>query len=238
MTRHLIVNADDFGLSEGVNDGIIRAHEKGIVTSASLMVRWPAASAAADYASRNVRLSVGLHFDFGEWVCQKGKWSPSYQVVNTDDYQEVYDEAGRQLDAFRTLIRREPTHIDSHQHFHRNEPVRTVLEAVARELSVPLRGFSHQVRHCGDFYGQTGEGEPFPEGISFENLLQILSKLPLGASELGCHPGLDTDLQSVYRAERFREVEVLCDPRIRSALISEKIELCAFNAPACCFSWS
>ncbi len=48
--RYLIVNADDFGLSEGVNRGIIRAHEQGIVTSASLMVRGAAAAEAARYA--------------------------------------------------------------------------------------------------------------------------------------------------------------------------------------------
>ena len=47
-TRFLIVNADDFGQSSGINRGIITAHEKGIVTSASLMVRWPAAVEAAD----------------------------------------------------------------------------------------------------------------------------------------------------------------------------------------------
>ena len=46
----LIVNADDFGLSEGVNRGIIEAHERGIVTSASLMVLRPAAASAADYS--------------------------------------------------------------------------------------------------------------------------------------------------------------------------------------------
>ena len=44
----LIVNADDFGLCAGVNQGIIEAHERGIVTSASLMVRYPAAEAAAE----------------------------------------------------------------------------------------------------------------------------------------------------------------------------------------------
>ena len=48
--RVLIVNADDFGLSAGVNRGIVEAHERGIVTSASLMVRRPAAREAADYA--------------------------------------------------------------------------------------------------------------------------------------------------------------------------------------------
>jgi predicted glycoside hydrolase/deacetylase ChbG (UPF0249 family) len=49
--RLLVVNADDFGRSRGVNAGVIAAHERGIVTSASLMVRWPAARGAADYVS-------------------------------------------------------------------------------------------------------------------------------------------------------------------------------------------
>jgi predicted glycoside hydrolase/deacetylase ChbG (UPF0249 family) len=233
MRRYLIVNADDFGLSEAVNRGIIQAHENGIVTSASLMVRYPAASGAVEYASNHERLAVGLHFDFAEWVCHNGEWSPRYQVVNTDNYQEVFDEAARQLEAFRKLMRRDPTHLDSHQHFHRNEPVRTVLQTIARDLCIPLRGFSPHVRHCGDFYGQTGEGEPFPEGISIDNLLRILSELPSGASELGCHPGMDEHLQSVYRKERFSELAVLCDSRLRSALVAEKIELRSFKDLLC-----
>jgi chitin disaccharide deacetylase len=72
MRRYLIVNADDFGLSEGVNRGIIEAAEKGIVTSASLMVRQPAAAAAAAYARKLDRISVGLHLDLGEWVYRNG----------------------------------------------------------------------------------------------------------------------------------------------------------------------
>src|SRR4051794_16830036 len=47
--RYVIVNADDFGQSRGINRGIILAHEQGIVTSASLMVRWAAAAEAAAY---------------------------------------------------------------------------------------------------------------------------------------------------------------------------------------------
>ncbi|PYS69828.1 MAG: hypothetical protein DMF73_14065 [Acidobacteria bacterium] len=56
--RYLIVNADDFGQSPGINRGVIEAHENGIVTSASLMVRWPAAAEAAQYARGHPDLSV------------------------------------------------------------------------------------------------------------------------------------------------------------------------------------
>jgi predicted glycoside hydrolase/deacetylase ChbG (UPF0249 family) len=71
--RFLIVNADDFGLTSGINRGIIEAHEHGIVTSASLMVRYPAAREAADYAKAHPELSVGLHFEAGEWRYRAGR---------------------------------------------------------------------------------------------------------------------------------------------------------------------
>ncbi len=82
--RYLIVNADDFGMSPGVNRGIIESHQSGILTSASLMVRWPAAPAAADYAKAHPHLSLGLHLDFGEWICRDGEWSQFYEVVPID----------------------------------------------------------------------------------------------------------------------------------------------------------
>src|SRR3954465_4438787 len=94
-TRRLIVNADDFGLSHGVNAGIIQAHEHGIVTSASLMVRASAAAAqeAANYAKRRPQLSVGLHVDIGEWAVVAGEWRPLYEVVSADDPVAVDAEA-------------------------------------------------------------------------------------------------------------------------------------------------
>ena len=63
--RHLIVNADDFGLSAGVNRGIVEAYDNGIVTSASLMVHKPAAAQAAALARSRPSLGLGLHIDIG-----------------------------------------------------------------------------------------------------------------------------------------------------------------------------
>ena len=228
-TRYLIVNADDFGQSPGVNRGIIEAHEHGIVTSASLMVRWPAAEAAATYGREHPSLSLGLHVDFGEWAYRDGSWVSLYEVISLDDPKAIRREAANQLATFRRLVGENPTHIDSHQHVHLREAIHPILLDTARALSVPLRHFSSEVRYCGIFYGQTAEGDPFPDTISVDWLLKTLATLPPGLTELSCHPGEGNDLHTMYRDERAQELTVLCDPRIRAALISMAIELRSFR---------
>src|SRR5262249_1930106 len=96
--RCLIVNADDFGLSHGVNRGIIRSFEQGIVTRASLMVRWAAAKEAADYARDHPALSVGLHVDLGEWEFQNSEWVQIYEVVALQNRDAVAREVAYQLE--------------------------------------------------------------------------------------------------------------------------------------------
>jgi chitin disaccharide deacetylase len=227
--RYLIVNADDFGLSPGVNRGIITAHERGIVTSASLMVRWPAAVEAAAHAKTRPELGVGLHVDLGEWTYRNEKWVALYQVVPLDDPSAVTAEVERQLAVFRHLVGREPTHLDSHQHVHRDAPMVTIMTQLSRALGVPLRHCTPGVRYEGGFYGQTGRGDPLPDAITVEALLAILATLPSGVTELGCHPGEEDNTMSMYRAERWREVETLCDPRIHEAVTSGSIRLCSFG---------
>ena len=226
--RYVIVNADDFGLSAGTNAGIIEAHERGIVTSASLMVRQPAALEAADYARKKFALSVGLHVDLGEWTLRGGAWGQTYEVVPHDDPEAVAREVARQLGEFRRLMRREPTHLDSHQHIHRHEPVRKIVTGIGAELRVPVRDCSPSISYCGDFYGQGQKCVPFPEGISVANLRAIFRQLPPGITELGCHPGADASLDSSYRAERLTEAATLCDPRLREELELGGIQLVSF----------
>src|SRR4051794_690524 len=127
---YVIVNADDFGQSHGANRGIIEAHERGIVTSASLMVRWPAAAEAAAYGRNHPCLSIGLHLDFGEWTCRDGAWELLYRVIDVSDATTVAAEVARQLETFRALVGRNPTHLDSHQHAHRQEPTRAIVAGV------------------------------------------------------------------------------------------------------------
>jgi predicted glycoside hydrolase/deacetylase ChbG (UPF0249 family) len=232
MTRMLIVNADDFGLSAGVNRGIIEAHTHGIVTSTSLMVRWPDAVAAVDLARAHPKLSLGLHVDLGEWVYREGEWQMLYEVVDATDAGQVAAEVEQQLATFRQLVGRPPTHLDSHQHVHREEPVRSILMAHARRLGVPLRHVTPVVRYCGDFYGQYGHGLPYPQGITPAALLRVIASLPAGTTELCCHPGYGEGLESPYAIEREAELRSLCDPSVRQAIEQFGIELRSFQTPS------
>ena len=227
--RRLIVNADDFGQSRGVNAGVIRGHDEGLVTSASLMVRWPAAAHAAEAALWRRELSVGLHIDLGEWQLVCGEWIPVYEIVPLDDADAVRAEIGRQLEAFRQLLGHDPSHLDSHQHVHRLEPVRFVLGELARELEVPLRHFAPHVRYCGDFYGHDELGAIRAHVLCAEHLVKILAALPQGVTELACHPAAVADLPTMYSHERLAELEVLCDERVKQSIQSLRIELCSFN---------
>ena len=225
----LVVNADDFGLAPGVNRGIIRAYERGVVTSTSLMVRGAAAVDAGRYARSQPELAVGLHVDLGEWSYVDSDWIAEYEVVDTADEQAVSHELTAQLLRFAELTGRRPTHLDSHQHVHGAEPVRSVLRHAAECLGVPLRGCDERIAHRGDFYGQDGRGASYPELITVSAFDRIVASLPSGWTELGCHPAEGDDLPAgMYREERALELEVLCDPGARSSLTRHGIALRSF----------
>lgn len=226
--KQLIVNADDFGLTAGVNRGIVEAHARGIVTSTSLMVRASAAGEAPAFARTHPNLGFGLHIDLGEWEFRGGEWVATYQVCRTDDWDEVRAEVSRQLQAFENIMGRLPTHIDSHQHVHGRQPVAQIVFEHATRLKLPLRHFTPGVTYCGDFFGQTEKTAPFPQGVSVEALVRIIEKLPDGVTELGCHPGFGAGVASVYRHERDLEIATLCDPAVRAVLERDGVQIRSF----------
>jgi chitin disaccharide deacetylase len=227
-SRFLIVNADDLGQDAGIDAGILEAAARGIVTSASLMVRWPDASQAASTAVRR-GMSVGLHLDLGEWSCVDGNWFQLYAVVDSDDLAAVEAEVSRQATTFYRLLGRDPSHVDSHQHVHRGGAAHAAAAALADRLRVPLREQSGRVRYVGCFYGQGADGTAYPEGISARRLIALLDGLPAAVSELSCHPGRSVGVETMYRQERQIELETLCDPRVLAAVRARNIELISFS---------
>lgn len=228
--KQIVVNADDFGLSAGVNRGIIEAHENGIVTSTSLMVRWPAAAEARDLARSYPRLGVGLHVDLGEWMLQNWEWVPLYEVVDQKDPLAVEAEIRRQLQAFIDLMGRQPTHIDSHQHVHRNPHLAPIAQKIAAEARIVLRHFHPRVTYCGNFYGQDNHAQPYHQAITSDALARTIRELTGPITEVACHPGYGEDLNTMYRIEREMELRALCDPDVRRAIEESGLELVNFSA--------
>ena len=164
-TKRLIVNADDFGLSAGINEGIAAAHEKGILTSASLMVRWPEATAAARYAQDHPELSIGLHLDLGEWTFDQEEWRLAYEVVPLTEEAAVSEEIERQLRQFCLLTGKEPSHLDSHQHVHQNEPIRSLCLRWANQLKSFCVIHKPKFIIAASFTGNQIKATHFPRGF-------------------------------------------------------------------------
>ena len=226
--RSLVVNADDFGRSPAINRGVVRAHREGIVTSASLMVRYEHAADAAAAARKNPLLSVGLHLDMAEWELHADEWRVEYDRVPSGGREEFAAEVLRQLERFRSLVGEDPTHIDSHQHVHRDEPLRSVAAQAADRIGVPLRD-AGPIRYCGAFYGQGRRGEPIPAALQPAALASLIRELPAGVTELGCHPSEAVDFQSSYSSERAVELRALCDPSVRHTIHESGVRLCSFR---------
>ena len=229
QARFLIVNADDFGQTEGVTRGIIEAFTRGIVTSTSAMVRWPAIDEAARCSKEFPKLSVGLHLDVSEWAFQDEEWVCLYQVVDEKNAKALREEVSKQLEAFRSFFGKDPTHIDSHQHAHLSEPFRSIVLETADQLGAPVRHLGPLVTYCGSFYGQSSEGFANHDAITADSLIATLSQLPAGVTELACHPGYGDGLEGMYVHERSLELQTLCDPRVRQAIDQFGIHLVSFD---------
>jgi chitin disaccharide deacetylase len=219
--KYCIVNADDFGMSPGINRGILEAHQRGIVTSTSLVVNTAASAEAATLSRDAPDLSVGLHVNLTD--------ESADPIRALDQYTDFPAELERQLRHFQKLMGQMPTHLDSHQNVHRDPRLRPCFLEIARQYRLPLREHS-QVRYFSSFYGQW-DGETHLEQISVESLMHMLeTKFGDGFTELSCHPGyVDADFESFYALEREAELRTLCDPRIRQKLNELDIQLVSFR---------
>jgi predicted glycoside hydrolase/deacetylase ChbG (UPF0249 family) len=225
MTRHVIFNADDFGVSKGVNRGIVECHAGGVLTSTSLIVYGAAARDAARLAGAHPRLAVGLHWDLDG--------VRSAPVPRTDP-TAVRAELERQLALAVELLGRQPTHLDSHHHVHRAPEVETAAREIAARAGLPLRGLSG-VLYIGGFYAQWTPGVDELEHVGVDALIAILrDELGDAWSEIGCHPGyVEADFRSSYRAGREAELATLTDPRVRAELDALGVRLASFaDVPA------
>ena len=245
MTRRLIVNADDFGLTPGVSAGILSAHRHGIVSSTTVL-----ATAAIDAeqlaALRDSSLGVGIHVNLTLGRPLSGARSlsdsdgrfvrdPRHAAARADA-RDVEREVSAQLEKFATLMHRPPTHLDTHHHVGLLAPVAEIVLDAARRLGVPVRSQNETARARAltaglktpdHFFGESGPGAYW----SLARTLAHLRGLPSGVSEFMGHPGFCDDALSYSRYGRQRETEMvgLGLPAARAAVSSLGITLCHFG---------
>jgi hopanoid biosynthesis associated protein HpnK len=132
--RRLIINADDFGLTSGVNRAIVEAHQQGVVTSATLMANSRAFDEAAAMAKRNPTLAVGCHVvlvdgfpvsapsnipsllgqDSARFRAKLGQFVRAGRKVTSADIEAEATAQIRKIQAAGVTV----SHLDSHKHTH------------------------------------------------------------------------------------------------------------------------
>jgi chitin disaccharide deacetylase len=246
--RVLVVNADDFGLTGGVSRGILDAHRRGIVTSTTALANLPPAPGLDAEAASLPGLGIGLHVNLtwgppvspaptvASLVDGQGRFERDLAVVEARARpDDVRREIDAQLEAFARRFGRAPTHLDSHHHVHRRPRVGEIVLGVALGAGLPLRsqdaGFREGLRRRGartpdHFVGGDG-AEPY---WTSQRLLDTLAGLPVGLTELMCHPGYYDDALAYSRYGKQRETELaaLCDPEARATVERLGIRLCHF----------
>ena len=165
--KKLIVNADDFGLTEGVNQAILRGHREGIITSTSLLANGRAFDSAVALTRESPSIGVGVHLNLTEGapLCSpsslRGLVDPGGSFCLTSarlalrllcgavGLNPVERELRAQIERLLAAGIR-PTHLDSHKHMHLFPSIFRVLIRLAGEYGIGgIRCVREKVTHFG-----------------------------------------------------------------------------------------
>lgn len=228
MEKLLIINADDFGYSAGINFGIIDAHRYGVLTSTTLMANMPGFEHAVSLAKESPDLGIGVHLTLtcGNSVLEKvdsliektGNFHSLsfYENEFTIDLDQLYSEWDAQIQkVMKAGI--DPTHLDSHHHVNTIQPLTKVFEQLAQKYSLPVRHnyeVSDNLRTTGYFFlmmDQLGMDKEIWKPLTLHNLLDNIKTYH--SVEAMCHPGyidaevLDRSTFTNGRAYTVRELQ-------------------------------
>jgi len=229
MTK-LIVNADDFGYSKGVNYGIIEAHLNGIVNSATMMMNMYAVEHGIELAKLHPTLGLGVHLvltagkplltDLKTIVDQNGDFLKNsywydYPVINVEEVEKEWDA---QIQKFLSYGLN-PSHLDSHHHVHMIPILHPVIAKLSQKYDLPVRispksqivgitPFTDQL--LTDFYGSD-----IP--INYFETIEDRINNSVESVEVMVHPALvDNHLKNgtTYCFERLTELDILTNSKL------------------------
>ena len=260
MVKRLIVNSDDYGRSPEISRGIREAHLQGVVTSTTCMMNIPTTArdiALALHETPDLKMGVHLVLTAKKPILPK-EWVPSITDDNGSFFtydafvsnlpnikiSEVKAEWRAQIESFIAAAGTNPTHLDSHHHssYFTADLFKAMLD-LAKEYDCPIRyNITAEVtaieKQVADLMATSSVRRPgyfidsfYDDGATQESLLNIISTLEDGTSELMCHPGHVDDAfarESIYNFQRERELKILTDPEIKKAIATSNIESISF----------
>ncbi len=237
--KKLIINADDFGMCEGVSLGIIKCHTDGVLTSTTLMTNMPFAPHAVEMARMYPKLGLGIHlvatcgtpvipgkksFTDEHGNFKKLKNYPNGEVKMNPD--ELYLEWKAQIELFIRMVGKKPTHIDSHHHVHLLPGNVDVAICLAKEYDIPMRqetdlGLDYEVATLMRGFGNNISIDYFEKDLTVDT-----------TQELMCHPAfIDYHLyqNSSYCNERVFEMKFIRSQEFRNWINDHKIKLINYS---------
>jgi len=159
MDKRIIINADDFGLSDGINKAVAQAHTEGVLTSATIMANMPAAKEAVKMAKKMPTLGVGVHLNLSEGrpiskdnsieclVDRDGRFalSPLKLAFLAVGRHKIRNAVRTELTAQIQWVIDSgltPTHLDSHKHIHSFPALFPIVCELARRFEVAAVRFT------------------------------------------------------------------------------------------------
>ncbi len=217
--KRLVVNADDFGFTRDVNQGIVEAHRNGILTATTLMANGDAFDDAVRLAKENPSLDIGCHLVLVGGPGLPGTVPQLIQAIALGRIR-VYEELAGQV---RKILEAglAPTHLDTHKHTHLLPPVLDAVVRISEEFSIPwvrrpfdfpmhssrpglvtravsgsfgvVRGrFEREFARRGCRSTDHFAGFQITGNYDAAELAALIHALPEGSTEFMCHPGVCT----------------------------------------------
>lgn len=208
MTNYLIINADDFGMSEIFNDAILDLIRKDLIRSTTVMVNRVEDSQENQFnalieLSKNKNLSVGLHLEF--------------------EGEDYFSQIKNQYQKFEEILGFAPSHLD----IHKASTVEGAIPVVAdfcREKKIPCRNKGRDI----DYYKATDKPSFHGTVDDFEKIREWIQTFEDGKYyEILFHPGLfDPNCKSSLNKDRERDIEHII--KLNSLFEDEGIELVSY----------
>lgn len=270
--KKIIVNADDLGLTEEINQGIVRCYQEGILKSASLIPNGSAFLNAVSLARENKGLGIGIHLCLLEerpilpkekipsLVDENGCFFKSYIqflarfCLKKIRLSEIEEELDAQIQKVLSA-QIQPTHLDSHRHLHLLPEIFNIVVKLARRYNIRVIRLAHQVldfrallsknffkclillifsiqnkkklKGTGIHYANSSLGISCSGNMTYYKLVNLLSKIMLGTTEIICHPGYNVN-ESRYLHWQYQweqEMTALINPHLKELIRDLNIEL-------------